>query len=154
DVRIETAARCRHQIDGHRRRVAWIGAPQRGDALFDCAFQRRVDRALVRAARSRAVVRLRTSRRRTAPEVLRTGKALAQQVRAHGAPAPFDDAAVRAAMKRCLPYPGDDQWISDAREHRKQGEHDQGGTQFTHSAPRSMSMTLMPANGSRMPPTP
>ena len=59
DVRIEAAAGGGHQVDRHRRCVARIGGAQRRDPVLAPRCQRRIDRPLVRAARRRAVVRLR-----------------------------------------------------------------------------------------------
>ena len=96
DMRIEPAGRRGDEIDGHaarRCRDPLCAAPRSRSATASASAG--LKRALVRAARHRAVVGHRPGRGRPAPEVLRRGERLAEQPRADGPAVALDDAAVR-----------------------------------------------------------
>src|SRR5580765_7158694 len=84
DVRIETAAGSRDQIDRDRRGVARVGRPQRIHAPLDRLDERGIRRAEIRARRGARVVPERARRRRAAPEVLGIVERLADERRAYG----------------------------------------------------------------------
>ncbi len=81
DVRVESAGRCGHQVDRHRRRVAGVGGAQRLDAAPSPPRPApgSAGPGSSRAMRRRCM-RIGAGRRRAAPEVLRVAEGLADQL--------------------------------------------------------------------------
>ena len=177
DMRIEPAGGSGDQIHGHGRLVVRVRVAQRLDARGHGFGERGIQRALVGAAGGASVVRVGRGGRGTAPEVLRIGERLTDQLGAHRLAVALDQAAVRLVGERDLRDAGDHQRIGDpvitvirtimtragrnsdsmslqAREWirgARAGSHIESG----QASPTSRTINdLMPMNGTITPPTP
>src|SRR6185295_14736006 len=102
-------------------------------------------------------------RRRTAMEVFLAGEVLPDQRRANNLAILLDQAAVRLIRKHGLGDAGDSQWVDQTGDHRHDDDHHDRGADVFHGCGllqarptlvTSRSMSLMPTNGTMMPPTP
>ena len=158
DVRVEPAARRGDQVDGHRALAA-----QLLDAGLDPVDQGGAGRAEVGAAGGRGVVAVGAGGRGARVEVGRAGEVLADQRRADDGAVADQQAAAGLVGEEQAGEAGDGQRIGEAGEHGQAEEHDQGGAElgqhgwFPQARPTAVtarSISLMPTNGTTIPPRP
>ena len=159
DVRIEAGA---GRGDGvHRHLVVRREAVQlavRRDALLHRVQEVRIRRAEVRRRAGRTVVAVACSGRPRV-EVAVVGEVLADEARADDDVVALEQRPVCAARECHLCDPGHDERVDDSGEHRQRQEGEQRGDELApdHDIPSPLtttSISLIPMNGTTMPPSP
>ncbi len=168
-VGIEAGARRGDEVDRHRSGPLGVGRHRRGAHLLD--HQLTAGRPQVGAAGGQGIVAC-PGGRGTRVEGPRTGERLPDEARSHDLAVPAQQAAAGLVGEEQLRQPGDRQRVGDSQQQRQHaGEENRGNemsSQF-HAASTSRenrrpqarptaatnrSISLIPAKGTTMPPTP